>query len=102
MTQTKDRHTADEGVRIRGSHLPRGGQPKDDEPLAQLHIGHWANSPHHIYIAENGDYVSEEIVIGREEIPKVIEALAERAYPAHEDEIRRRLDRTLEDSGDEQ
>lgn len=81
----------DDGVRIRGEHWDRYDPPVDASPLPGLWVGHSIGTdPENIEIQEFGKdgLYPQDVFVYREEIPKLIEALAERCYPRHQDEIR--------------
>lgn len=93
----------DDGVRIRGQHMMRqdGSQPEWQDPLPGLWIGHADGiARHFLEVQEFGDdsRYPNSVVIEREEIPKVIKTLVERAYDRDAEQIREWVDQALEES----
>lgn len=92
----------DDGVRIRGQHMMRQDGPDDEmkHPHPGLWIGHSGGTAQHfLEIQEFGDdsMYPNWVDIEREEIPKLVEALVERAYDRDGDQIRERVDQALEE-----
>lgn len=93
----------DDGVRIRGQHLLRHEGPATETGDKQpgLWIGRADGiAPHTLEIQEFGDddvLYPNSVYLDREEIPKAIEALVERAYARDIEQIRERVELALED-----
>ncbi|RQG93718.1 hypothetical protein [Natrarchaeobius oligotrophus] len=91
--------TDTDGVRIRGQHSIRQDGPDDEMryPHPGLWVGYLEGKVGPVEISEFGDdpMYPRSVLVGREEIPKLVEALLERADPDDVEYLRERVELAL-------